>query len=200
MINNEIAIPLEEFAFRPFDFAELFKKEHVEVEIGFCSGHFLSEYANSKPDTGFLGIEYSHKFFARGESFLKRRLNQDNVRIICFEAITAMRELVPFASLDAIHIYFPDPWPKKKHHKFRTVRFENMLLLRNRLKKGGRLYIATDHPEYAEFIEKEVEIAVKSGIFRRLPYGSDDRPIKTKWEKKQIADCWDINYFLLEAI
>ncbi|MBO4699576.1 hypothetical protein J5690_08230 [bacterium] len=198
MISSRIEIPLEEFADKTFDFKELFGKERVEVEIGFCSGHFLSEYANSKPDTGFLGIEYSRKFFLRGEKNLKRRLNQDNVRIVCFEAIAVMRELVPFYSLDAIHIYFPDPWPKKKHHKFRTVRFENLIMLRNRLKKGGKLFIATDHPEYAEFMEKE--IAETGAFFKRLPYGGDDRPIKTKWEKKQIADCWEIHYFLLEAI
>lgn len=198
MISSRIEIPLEEFADKTFDFKELFGREHVEVEIGFCSGHFLSEYANSKPDTGFLGIEYSRKFFLRGEKNLKRRLNQDNVRIVCFEAIAVMRELVPFYSLDAIHIYFPDPWPKKKHHKFRTVRFENLIMLRNRLKKGGKLFIATDHPEYADFMEKE--IAETGAFFKRLPYGGDDRPIKTKWEKKQIADCWEIHYFLLEAI
>ena len=198
MISSQIEIPLEEFADKTFDFKELFGRDHTEVEIGFCSGHFLSEYANSKPDTGFLGIEYSRKFFLRGEKNLKRRLNQDNVRIVCFEAIAVMRELVPFYSLDAIHIYFPDPWPKKKHHKFRTVRFENLIMLRNRLKKGGKLFIATDHPEYAEFMEKE--IAETGAFFKRLPYDGDDRPIKTKWEKKQIADCWEIHYFLLEAI
>ncbi|HQI05968.1 MAG TPA: hypothetical protein PL195_11975, partial [bacterium] len=65
-----------------------------------------------------------------------------------------------------------------------------------RLKAGGRIYIATDHPEYAEFIRKE--IAVSKEFFKVLPYGPDDRKIKTKWEKKQIADCWPINYFLLE--
>ncbi len=198
MISSEIEIPLEGFAFKPFDFKELFGKENIEVEIGFCSGHFLSEYANSKPDTGFLGIEYSRKFFLRGEKNLTRRLKQDNVRIVCFEAIAVMRELVPFYSLDAIHIYFPDPWPKKKHHKFRTVRFENLIMLRNRLKKGGKLFIATDHPEYAEFMEKE--IALTGAFFKRLPYGGNDRLIKTKWEKKQIADCWEIHYFLLEAV
>ena len=71
-------------------------------------------------------------------------------------------------------------------------------MLRNRLKKGGKLFIATDHPEYAEFMEKE--IALTGAFFKPLPYGGDDRPIKTKWEKKQIADCWEIHYFLLEAI
>lgn len=189
---------MEQYAFQPFDFTKLFGKyDSIEAEIGFCSGLFLSEYANSKPNTKFLGIEYSPKFFVRGENNLVRKLKQDNVRIICFDAIAVMKELVPFYSLDAVHIYFPDPWPKKKHHKNRLVRFENLLMIHNRLKKGGKLYIATDHPEYADFIAKE--IAATGEFFKQLPYSEEDRPIKTKWEKKQIANCWTINYFLLEA-
>lgn len=197
MLKN-ISLPLEQYAFQPFDFTKLFGKyDSIEAEIGFCSGLFLSEYANSKPNTKFLGIEYSPKFFVRGENNLVRKLKQDNVRIICFDAIAVMKELVPFYSLDAVHIYFPDPWPKKKHHKNRLVRFENLLMIHNRLKKGGKLYIATDHPEYADFIAKE--IAATGEFFKQLPYSEEDRPIKTKWEKKQIANCWTINYFLLEA-
>lgn len=197
MIFHNIELPLEEIADKNFEFSEIFKKkERIEVEIGFCSGFFLSEYANDNPDKGFLGIEISRKFFKRGEKNLKRLLKQDNVRVTCFDAVPVVRELIPFNSVDAFHIYFPDPWPKKKHHKFRTLRFENFLLFYNRLKPGGRIYIATDHPEYAEFIRRE--IAVSSEFFNVLPYGIEDRKIKTKWEKKQIADCWPINYFLLE--
>ena len=197
MITHNIELPLEEIAFKPLDFAEVFQnRNRVEIEIGFCSGFFLSEYANDNPDTGLLGIEISRKFFVRGERNLKRVLKQDNVRITCFDAVPVVRELIPFNSVDAIHIYFPDPWPKKKHHKFRILRFENFLLFYNRLKAGGRIYIATDHPEYGEFIRKE--IAVSKEFFKALPYGIEDRKIKTKWEKKQIAHCWPINYFLLE--
>ncbi|HNW81910.1 MAG TPA: hypothetical protein PKG52_03365 [bacterium] len=199
MINHNIELEIKDIAFNRIDFSRIFPgNEKIELEMGFCSGFFLSEYANSKPDTGFLGLEISKKFFARGENNLKKRLAQDNVRIICFEGIAVIKELIPFHSLDAIHIYFPDPWPKKKHHKFRTVRFENLIMMHNRLKTGGKIYIATDHPEYAEFIKKEV--ALTKEFFKPLPYGMDDRKIKTKWEKKQIADCWPINYFLLEKL
>ena len=197
MIDLNIELEIEKTAFKQLDLQKILgEKKSFEIEMGFCSGFFLSEYANSKPDTGFLGLEISKKFFARGENNLKRKLQQDNVRIICFEGIAVIKELIPFYSLDAIHIYFPDPWPKKKHHKFRTVRFENLIMMHNRLKSGGKIYIATDHPEYAEFIAKE--IALTKEFFNILPYGIDDRKIKTKWEKKQIADCWPINYFLLE--
>lgn len=197
MINHNIELKIEDIAFNKLDFKALFPgRDSIELEMGFCSGLFLSEYANSKPDTGFLGLEISRKFIVRGHRNLQKRLLQDNVRTICFEGIAIIKELVPFNSLDAIHIYFPDPWPKKKHHKFRTVRFENLIMMHNRLKKGGKIYIATDHPEYGEFIAKEISLTKE--FFNILPYGMDDRKIKTKWEKKQIADCWPINYFLLE--
>ncbi|MGI6394425.1 MAG: tRNA (guanine(46)-N(7))-methyltransferase TrmB [bacterium] len=197
MNNPDIELKIEDIAFNPLNFKELFpNKKRVEIEIGFCSGLFLSEYANLNKETGILGLEISAKFFARGKRNLKRLLNQDNVKILCFDAIPVIKELIPFNSVDAFHIYFPDPWPKKKHHKFRTLRFENFLIFYNRLKKGGKVYIATDHPEYAEFISKEIEVSKE--FFKTLPYGADDRTIKTKWEKKQIAECWNINYFLLE--
>ncbi len=197
MLTNNIELSLEEVAFEPFDCGKYFPdKKKFEVEMGFCSGFFLSEYANKNPDTGFLGLEYSYKFLARGKKNLMRNLQQDNVRIFCFEGISVIKELIPFNSVDAIHVYFPDPWPKKKHHKNRTLRFENFVIISNRLKKGGRLYIATDHPEYGEFIRKE--IALTKDFFKQLPYSETDRTIKTKWEKKQIADGWPINYFLLE--
>lgn len=197
MIDHDIELKIEEIAFNKLDLKALFPdRERIELEMGFCSGLFLSEYANSKPETGFLGLEISRKFIVRGHRNLQRRLLQDNVRTVCFEGIAIIKELVPFNSLDAIHIYFPDPWPKKKHHKFRTVRFENLIMMHNRLKKGGKIYIATDHPEYGEFIAKEISLTKE--FFNILPYGMDDRKIKTKWEKKQIADCWPINYFLLE--
>lgn len=197
MLERDFELPLDRIAFKPFDFSEIFpEKEKIEVEIGFCSGLFLREYANLKKDTGFIGLEISRKFIERGKKNLKKKLAQDNVKVVCFEAVSVMKELVPFNSLDAIHVYFPDPWPKKKHHKFRTLRFENFLLFSNRLKKGGKLYIATDHPEYGEFIRKELKFTRQ--FFKQLPYGEADREIMTKWEKKQIADGWPINYFLLE--
>ena len=75
---------------------------------------------------------------------------------------------------------------------------ENMILFANRLKKGGRLYIATDHPEYGPYIEKEL-LGI-SHLYKRLPYTKEDRIIKTKWEKRQIAAGWSIFYFMLEKI
>lgn len=197
MLERDFELPLEEIALKPFDFRKIFPgKEKIEFEIGFCSGLFLREYANLKQDTGFFGIEISRKFIERGKKNLEKRLSGDNVKVIRFDAAAVLKELVPFNSLDAIHVYFPDPWPKSKHHKFRILQFKNFIIFANRLKKGGKLYIATDHPEYGEFIRKEIKYTTT--FLKQLPYGEADREIMTKWEKKQIADGWPINYFLLE--
>ncbi len=193
--NREI--PAADLVNRIFDFEKDFVGySKFEIEMGTCSAFFLSEYANSKPDTFFLGIERKRKFLMRGKKNLDRLLEKDNVRIINYDAIAIIKELVPFESLDAIHVYFPDPWYKKKHNRRRTLCVDNMAMFANRLKKGGRLYMATDHADYGEHIRREIN-GVRH-LFNILPYGSDDREIKTKWERKQIAAGFDINYFLLE--
>ena len=100
------------------------------------------------------------------------------------------------ASLDALHIYFPDPWPKKRHLRNRLVNRDNLRMFHDRLRPGGRIHLATDHPDYAAFIEKE--LATVAELFTRFPYGTADREVLTKWERKQIENGLPINYYLLE--
>jgi len=185
-IVNKVFSPVSDFP----------KHESFEIEIGTCSAHFLSAYANDNPNTFILGLEKKRKFLLRGIKNLKNRLQQDNVRLINYDAIAIIKELIPFESVDAFHVYFPDPWYKKRHNQRRTLSMENILMFANRLKKGGRIYIATDHPDYGVHIRNELYGVMD--MFSLLPYGSEDRKIKTKWEQRQIAEGWKINYFLLE--
>lgn len=199
MLHNEIELFTKDIADSVLDFGALFSGySKIDLEIGFCSGEFLAEYANANKDTAFIGIEKKHKYLLRGRKILMRRLTADNVRILCFDAMPVIEMLVPEKTLNAIHIYFPDPWPKKRHNDRRTVRERNLRIMWKTLIPGGRIYIATDHPDYAEFMRKE--IPKTADIFRTLPYSGADRNIKTKWEKKQIEAGWQINYFLLEKI
>ncbi len=196
-LRTGIALPLEEIAHQPFDFAKLFPGlSRIECEIGFCSAIFLTEYANRHPDTGLLGIEKKHAYFLRGLHNLERKLKQDNVKIVEFDARAIVMMLVPPASLDAIHIYFPDPWPKKRHHERRIMTRENLKMFYEKLKAGGRIYAATDHTDYADFIEKE--LAATRELFVRLPYGIAHREVTTKWERRQITKGISITYYLLE--
>jgi len=197
LLRTGIALPLEEIAREPFDFAKLFPgRSRVECEVGFCSALFLTEYANRHPDTGFLGIEKKHAYFLRGLHNLERKLKQDNVKIVEFDARAVIMMLVPPASLDALHIYFPDPWPKKRHLDRRLLTRGNLRVFHEKLRAGGRIYAATDHPDYAESIEKE--LAAVSDLFTRLPYGAADREVMTKWERRQTTKGIPVNYYLLE--
>lgn len=196
-IRPGIALPLPEIADHPLDLPALFPGlSRFECEIGFCSAIFLNEYANRNPRTGVLGIEKKRSYFLRGLHNLERKLRQDNVRIINFDAHAVLLMLLPSASLDALHIYFPDPWPKKRHLRNRLVNRDNLRMFHDRLRPGGRIHLATDHPDYAAFIEKE--LATVAELFTRFPYGTADREVLTKWERKQIENGLPINYYLLE--
>ncbi len=196
-LRTGIVLPIEEIAHQPFDFSRLFPScRRIECEVGFCSAIFLTEYANRHPDTGILGIEKKHAYFLRGLHNLERKLRQDNVKIVEFDARAVIMMLVPPTSLDAIHIYFPDPWPKKRHQDRRILNRENLRMFCEKLKPQGRIYAATDHPDYAAFVEKEA--AAVSDIFIRIPYGASDREVTTKWERRQTAKGIPITYLLLE--
>ncbi len=122
------------------------------VEIGFGRGEFLRQLAESSPETCFLGIEYSFKRVLK----MARRLARTplvNVRLLEAPAERVVAELVPRDSVAAFWINFPDPWPKKRHHRRRLVTPASVHELATRLVQGGELQLATDHVEYAEQID-----------------------------------------------
>jgi len=121
------------------------------VEIGFGRGEFLMDLAAREPDTAFLGIEVSWKRVHK----MARRLARTelvNVRLLQGPAEPVVRDLLPDASVDAFWINFPDPWPKRRHHRRRLVQPELVRVLCRCLAPGGALEVATDHPEYATWI------------------------------------------------
>jgi len=190
-------LPLENWAFHPLDFSKIFPEfNKIEIEIGFSTAFFLSEYANKHPEIALLGIEKNFKYFRKGFHILERRLQHSNVKIACFDAVSFLRELVPFNSLDAVHIYFPDPWPKKRHRSKRIVNTENIMMIRNRLKSGGKIYLATDHPDYGAWMKIQIEEIAHHFIVHSYDYSK--REVTTRWEEKQKKAGWNIHYFLLE--
>src|SRR5881227_3162677 len=106
---------------RPLDWRALFGNDNpVELEIGIGKGTFLTEQAKARPDTNFFGIEWA-RWFWRYASDRLRRSGCANARTVRAEAGFFLSEFVPDASLAVLHIYFPDPWPKKRHHKRRLI-------------------------------------------------------------------------------
>ena len=133
----------------PLDLAALFGRDaRRTLEIGFGNGAALAELAGRHPDEDFIGAEVHRP----GVGHLLIALDAQqlgNVRVACEDAVVLLSERLPDASLDAVLIYFPDPWPKKRHHKRRLLQPEFTALLAQKLKPGGRLHFATDWEEYA---------------------------------------------------
>ncbi len=131
------------------DFTGLFgRAAATTVEIGCGNGETLVALAAAHPDRNYLGIEVHRP----GVGHLLLRANElgvGNLRIICRDAVEVMRGCVPEASLDEVLLYFPDPWPKKRHHKRRIVQPAFVSLVASRLRVGGMLRMATDWEHYA---------------------------------------------------
>ena len=138
------------------DFIRLFGRSGpVHVEIGIGRATFLLNQAKDQPQLNFLGIEWANKYYRYSVDRIGR-WNLTNVRIIRTDAAQFLADFLPDASVDCFHIYFPDPWPKKRHHKRRFFNTANTDQLLRCLKPTGGLRIATDHAGYFEQIQNVI--------------------------------------------
>ena len=132
----------------PLDWPALFGKDRpVEIEVGFGKGLFLITEGEHRPEVSFLGIEIERKYTLFTATRLGKRA-LGNVRVVCADAKRFLRDRVGTASVQAIHVYFPDPWWKKRHHKRRLFNEEFTSQCVRVLRPGGRLHIASDVQEY----------------------------------------------------
>jgi tRNA (guanine-N7-)-methyltransferase len=118
------------------------------LEIGFGNGETTAAMALAQPERDFLAVEVH----SPGVGALLRRLDAlqlGNVRIVQHDVTEVLREMIPPGALDAVHVFFPDPWPKKRHHKRRLVQPPFVALLASRLAPGGVVHLATDWEDYA---------------------------------------------------
>lgn len=134
----------------PLDLDALFGRSAPRrLEIGFGMGESLLSMAGAVPGIDFLGIEV----YRPGVGHLLRELqtrDMDNVRVISADAVEVLTDMIPPAALEAIYLFFPDPWPKKRHHKRRLMNPAFASLAASRLKPGGVLHMATDWEDYAQ--------------------------------------------------
>ncbi len=133
------------------DFKDIFANTNpVNVEIGIGNGEFLVHYASKFPEENFLGFEVVKRVIRKAISRAqKRELN--NIKLIHYDGSFFVR-LFPPESVKTFFINFPDPWPKKKHHKRRLMKTSFLRLLSEKMQTDGTLYIATDHENYAKEI------------------------------------------------
>jgi tRNA (guanine-N7-)-methyltransferase len=182
------------------DFARIFGRQNrVHLEIGSGKGTFLVHQAQAHPDVDFVGIEWASKYYRYAVDRLGR-WGLSNVRIIRTDAVTFLAEHIPLHSIDCLHIYFPDPWPKKRHHKRRLLQQANMGTLIERLKIGGELRIATDHAGYFQQIEAVADTCqdeLEPIAFTRPAGAQEGELTGTNFERKYIRDRRTINTLAL---
>jgi len=148
---HDTLLPRYGIPFSPgaIDLDRLFGRSAPKIlEIGFGMGETTAEIAAGHPENDYLGIEV-HTPGVGG--LLKRiaELGLANVRIIQHDAVEVLTHMIPPSTLDGAHIFFPDPWPKKRHHKRRLIQPAFVALLVDRMKPGAYLHVATDWQEYA---------------------------------------------------
>ena len=177
----------------PVDPHCLFKFEDhpVYLEIGFGMGDATAEMAAARPDVNFLGIEVHRPGVGKLLGAIERG-GLSNVRIIHDDALLVVEQMIPPDCLDGILLFFPDPWPKKRHHKRRIVRDSFVELLIGRLRPGGFLYSVTDWEEYAEWMMDVFNRA--RGIENPIEGYAPAQPWRpaTAFEKKGLAAGRDI--------
>jgi tRNA (guanine-N7-)-methyltransferase len=164
LIPEPIGLDVDQLP-RPIDWERLFGNANpVEIEIGMGKGTFITEQARARPAINFLGIEWA-RWFWRYASDRLRRNGCTNARTVRAEASYFLHEFVPPDSVSVLHIYFPDPWPKARHHKRRLIGPKFMPTVERVLAREGRIQIVTDHQAYWE---ENIEPTIRAAEFLRV--------------------------------
>ena len=180
----------------PLSFDALFGRAvPVVIEIGFGDGESLIAQAANDPDRNYLGIEVHEPGI--GHCLLRiEQQDLENVRLISGDAAEVLGQQVRDGALSRLNLYFPDPWPKKRHHKRRLIQPTFLALVASKLAHDGALHIATDWAGYAEHIDEVIRLADCLSIAERIEHdGSSaiDRPM-TKFERRGLGKghrIWD---------
>jgi tRNA (guanine-N7-)-methyltransferase len=180
---------------QPIDPAALFgRRAPLVVEIGFGMGAATAAIATALPGTDFLGIEVHEA----GVGALLKRIGDAglaNLRIVQHDAVEVLRDMIAPGSLAGVNIFFPDPWPKKRHHKRRLIQPGFVALVASRLAPGGALHCATDWQPYAE---QMLEVLSAEPTLRNAAAGYAPRPAHrplTKFEQRGLDlghGVWDL--------
>lgn len=183
------------YARQPLDFRALFGREApVVLEVGFGMGETTARIAQENPGVNYLGIEVH----APGVGSLLRQIDAlglSNVRVVSHDAVEVLRDMVAPASLAGVHVFFPDPWPKKRHHKRRLVQPAFAALAASRLAPAGYIHVATDWEEYAQQV---LEVLTGTPGLVNTAQAFAPRPAtrpETKFERRGLRlghGVWDI--------
>ena len=185
-----------DFEPQPLRFDQLFgRKAPLVLEIGFGNGESLVQQAAESPGNDYLGIEVHDP--GVGHCLIAAHAAEiSNLKLIVHDAIEVLEAQIPPASLQRINLYFPDPWPKKRHHKRRIIQESFLQVCADRLAPGGSLHVATDWANYAEHIDAVIARSDQFTCAERRAHDGDeplDRP-RTKFERRGLKKghrIWD---------
>ena len=168
----------------PIDLAGIFGNAlPVEIEIGSGKGDFLLRRAADRPEINLLGIEWLAGYAAYAAD-RTGRAGLKNIRLLCADAGEVFANSLACESIQRVHIYFPDPWPKRKHHRRRLIQPGFVRNLHRVLRKGGTVRVVTDHAEYFQHIRRVLESA--DGLANLET--ADAEAVGSNFEKKYVAD------------
>ena len=183
---------------RKLDFRSVFGNSNpVVIEIGFGMGESTLRIAKEHPDINYLGIEV----FLYGFSKLLANASKEglkNLKVMRFDAVQVLQDMVEDGTVSGFHVFFPDPWPKKRHHKKRLIQKPFAELLASKLKEGGYIYCVTDWEDYAK---QMLEVLGSVDVLYN-PYGGFAPPVswrpETGFERKGLEKDYAINEVWVE--
>jgi tRNA (guanine-N7-)-methyltransferase len=171
---------------QPWNAAKLFSRDApVEVEVGSGKGLFMESAATANPDHNFFGVEIAAKY-ARFAAARLAKCSFPNALVLHGDARRLFKELLPDDSLIAVHVYFPDPWWKKRHHKRRLFDQQFVQLVERKLKQDGRLHYWTDvedrYKETVQLILDQTQLVGPIKVTERVP--EHDLDYRTHFERR----------------
>lgn len=161
------------------DLSQLFSQtQPLEIELGSGDGSFLVQYASTHPERNFIGIE---RLLGRLRKIDKkgRQAGLKNLRAVRIESAYFLQYLLPPHAAAALHVYFPDPWPKRKHRRHRLINDQFICLADQALAPGGMLYLRTDDRDY---FDQMIQVFSGSDLFRKTEAPSELAAMRTDFE------------------
>lgn len=182
------------------NFSAVFQREAPRIlEIGFGSGYSLLEMAKAHPEQDFIGIE-THQ---PGIGSLLQGVEREkltNIRVFYADAVEVLQQTIPESCLDTVQLFFPDPWPKRRHHKRRLIQPSFVNLVISKLKTGGTIHLATDWEHYAkemmQVLSETPELMNMAGP-NEYSDRSAHRPVITKFEQRGTnsgREIWELQF------
>ena len=180
----------------PLDLSTLFQNNNQRfiLEIGFGNGENLVDCAKKDPNSNFIGIEVYPSGI--GQCLINaNKYDLKNLRLLCNDAVDGFNKQIANESLDVINIFFPDPWPKKRHHKRRLISEDFIVLIKSKLRQNGLVHICTDWADYGRDISALFESMKEFKPLEKFP-----KRLHTKFEKKGLASGHSIYEFAFQLV